>query len=93
VKQDNNDADPTLNQSAFAGFDVFNAEIGAKDYLDLAATYSPVENVELRAGINNIADKDPPLLGSEIVGGGSPNTYTTYDIFGRQIFLAVNWKL
>jgi hypothetical protein len=29
-------------------------------------------------------------LGSEVVGGGSPNTYSTYDIFGRQLFFAVN---
>jgi iron complex outermembrane recepter protein len=93
VKQDNNDPDPTLNQSSFAGFDSFNARIGNKDYFDIAATYSPRENVELRAGINNVTDKDPPLLGSEIVGGGSPNTYTTYDIFGRQFFLALNVKL
>jgi outer membrane receptor protein involved in Fe transport len=92
VKQDNNDPDPTLNQSAFAGFDSFNARIGAQNYFDLAATYQ-VNKIELRAGINNITDKNPPFLGSEVVGGGSPNTYSTYDMFGRQVFLAVNVAL
>jgi outer membrane receptor protein involved in Fe transport len=89
VKEDNNDPDPTLNNSSFAGFDFFNAEIGAQNYFDIAATYE-IAKVELRAGINNVTDKAPPFLASEIIGGGSPNTYSTYDMFGRQIFLAVN---
>ncbi len=93
VSQDNNDSDPTLNNSAFAGYDSFNASIGAQHYFDLAATFTPGDKWELRAGINNITDKEPPLLASEIVGGGSPNTYSTYDMFGRQIFMAVNVKL
>jgi outer membrane receptor protein involved in Fe transport len=92
VKEDNNDSDPTLNNASFAGFDSFNAKIGAQNYFDLAATYS-IKKIELRAGINNITDKAPPFLGSEIVGGGSPNTYGTYDIFGRQVFFAVNVRL
>ncbi len=91
VKEDNNDSDPTLNNSSFAGYDPFNAKIGARNYLDLAATYA-LKKVELRAGINNLTDNDPPLLGSEIVGGGSPNTYSTYDMFGRQVFAAFNLK-
>ena len=92
VKEDNNDPDPTLNQSSFAGFDSFNAVIGSESYFDLAASYS-LKKIELRAGINNITDKSPPFLGSEVVGGGSPNTYSTYDMFGRQVFLAANVRL
>ena len=90
VKEDNNDPDETLNNSAFAGYDPFNAEIGAHSYFDVAATYE-VKKMEFRAGINNVTDKAPPFLGSELVGGGSPNTYSTYDLFGRQLFLAVNF--
>jgi iron complex outermembrane recepter protein len=92
VKEDNNDPDPTLNNSSFNGFDPFNGKIGAQSYFDLAATYS-LKKVELRAGINNLTDKNPPLLGSEIVGGGSPNTYSLYDMLGRQVFMAFNLKL
>ena len=92
VKEDNNDSDPTLNNSAFNGFDPFNATIGAQSYFDLAATYQ-LKKIELRAGINNITDKTPPLLTSEVVSGGAPNTYSTYDMFGRQVFFAVNVKL
>ncbi|HEU4619058.1 MAG TPA: TonB-dependent receptor [Gammaproteobacteria bacterium] len=92
VKQDNNDSDPTLQNSAFAGFDPFNAKIGAQNYLDLAATYT-VRKFQLRAGINNLTDKNPPFVTSDISAGGAPNTYGTYDIFGRQVFLALNWTL
>ncbi len=91
VKEDNNDADPTLHNASFAGYDAFNAQIRARDYLDIAATYE-IKKISLRAGINNLTDNDPPLLGSEIVGGGSPNTYSTYDMFGRQVFVAFNLK-
>jgi iron complex outermembrane recepter protein len=91
VKEDNNDSDPTLHNASFAGYDSFNAQIGAHNYLDLAATYE-IKKISVRAGINNLTDNDPPLLGSEIVGGGSPNTYSTYDMFGRQVFLAFNLK-
>jgi iron complex outermembrane recepter protein len=37
-------------------------------------------------------DKDPPLISSLIVGTGEPNTYTTYDVLGRVIFLGVSAK-
>jgi outer membrane receptor protein involved in Fe transport len=92
VKEDNNDSDPTLHNSAFSGYDPFNAKIGAQNYFDLFASYQ-FKKFEVRGGINNITDKDPPFLGSEIVAGGAPNTYGTYDIFGRQVFFGVNVKL
>jgi outer membrane receptor protein involved in Fe transport len=92
VTQDNNDPDPTLNQSAFAGFDSFNGTISAESYFDIAATYE-LKKIQLRAGINNVTDRSPPILGSEIIGGGAPNTYSTYDMFGRQIFFAINFAM
>jgi len=93
VKEDNNDSDPTLHNSSFAGYDSFNGHIASQSYFDLSATYNPMEQVEIRVGLNNVLDRDPPILGSEVVGGGAPNTYSTYDIFGRQIFMAFNVKL
>ncbi len=44
--------------------------------------------MQIRAGANNILDKDPPLVNTDIVAGGAANTYSTYDLFGRQLFLA-----
>jgi hypothetical protein len=35
---------------------------------------------------------DPPLLDSVLVAGGAANTYSLYDMFGRQLFLAFSAK-
>jgi outer membrane receptor protein involved in Fe transport len=47
---------------------------------------------ELRVGINNILDKDPPLVTSEITASGANNTYEIYDTLGRQLFVAFTAK-
>ena len=48
------------------------------------------KGVQIRGGINNLLDKDPPVVTSEIVSGGAANTYATYDLMGRQMYLAKN---
>jgi outer membrane receptor protein involved in Fe transport len=48
--------------------------------------------LQLRAGANNVLDKDPPLIDSVLVSGGAANTYSVYDIFGRTLFLAFTAK-
>lgn len=93
VDQDNNDSNPVLQNSAYAGFDSFNDHIGSKSYWDIAATYNLLDNVEIRGGINNLLDKDPPLVSSEIISGGAANTYESYDLFGREIFIGFTVKL
>ena len=92
VKEDNNDSQTLLHNSVFAGYDPYNAKIGAQNYFDVAASFQ-IKKVELRGGVNNITDKIPPFLGSEIVSGGAANTYGQYDMFGRQVFFAVNVRL
>jgi outer membrane receptor protein involved in Fe transport len=47
---------------------------------------------ELRIGINNILDTDPPLATSEITAGGANNTYEIYDTLGRQLFVSFTAK-
>jgi outer membrane receptor protein involved in Fe transport len=49
---------------------VTRVEDGARDYLDLAATYNFADmgafsNLSARLGINNVADKDPPAARGE----------------------------
>ena len=68
-----------------------NGTIPGYGFLDLAATYSPIKNVELRFGVNNLLDKDPPLAFGG--AGGGYNSYTEYDFLGRQIFAAFTVKL
>jgi iron complex outermembrane recepter protein len=92
VSEDNNSSDPTLHFATWGAYDYFNARIPAYNYLDLEATWNLNRRVQLRAGANNILDKDPPLVDSFIVAGGAANTYSTYDLFGRQLFAAFTGK-
>ena len=66
--------------------------IPSYSYIDLEATWNINKILQIRAGANNILDKDPPLVDSAIVGGGAANTYSIYDMFGRQLFVAFTAK-
>jgi outer membrane receptor protein involved in Fe transport len=93
VSQDNNTNDPTLHLSSPNGaIDDFNAKIPSFSYLDLEATWQVNRILQLRAGANNVLDKDPPIINNIIVQGGGANTYDAYDIFGRQVFVAFTAK-
>lgn len=61
----------------------------AQNYIDLAASFQVRDNMRVRAGINNLFDRDPPL--SYSVGTtGNNNTYPqTYDAFGRYMFVGI----
>ena len=59
--------------------------IPAHHYIDLAASYKLMKGVQFNIGVNNIADKAPPLG-----VGMSPNDYgagfyNTYDAYGRYV--------
>ena len=58
-------------------------------YFDLSGSWKVNDLVSLRAGMNNVFDKDPPLINSSYVGTGLPNTYPTYDLLGRHLFVGV----
>ena len=64
-----------------------------ENYIDLGASYLVASKVTLRAGVNNVFDKDPPLtslyyLGSNALGNG--NTFPqVYDTLGRYIFISL----
>lgn len=93
VSQDNNTNDPTLHLSSPNGvYDDFNAKISSFSYLDLEATWQVNRILQLRAGANNVLDKDPPIINNIIVQGGGANSYDAYDLFGRQVFVAFTAK-
>jgi iron complex outermembrane recepter protein len=51
-------------------------------------------HVQLRAGCNNLLDKDPPFIPAEVTGrGGSLNTFSSYDLIGRTLFIALRATL
>jgi outer membrane receptor protein involved in Fe transport len=74
--------------------------IPAYNYLDLSAMFQVYKGIRLQLGVNNITDKDPPIINS--AGGGyasncptltpngsscNGNTFPgTYDALGRFIF-------
>jgi iron complex outermembrane receptor protein len=92
VKQDNNDSDPDLFESVLGAPAIFRAKMPAVSYLDLGATWNASDILQVRAGINNLFDKDPPIAPADIISGGAPNYYEFYDGLGRQVFLGVTAK-
>jgi outer membrane receptor for ferrienterochelin and colicin len=85
---DSNSTQPSLTN----GIDHVNGKIGDYSYLDLSAAWQADEHVELRAGVTNVFDLDPPILDDGITGSGTPNTFNSYDLLGRSIFVAVTGK-
>jgi iron complex outermembrane receptor protein len=68
-----------------------DAEVPTISYLDLRASYV-WNKITLRAGVNNVLDKDPPNLDTLNTGGNSiyaeSNTWpSVYDVAGRFLFV------
>lgn len=87
----------TTSDNPFLAGTVFpvDAHLGARSYLDLNATLRAFENLTFSVGVNNVFDRDPPLVGSAIVSAtsGNGNTYPgVYDALGRNIYVSVSAK-
>lgn len=68
-----------------------NSRISAYSYLDLAGTYELFESVEVRWGINNVFDRNPPVIAAGLLSSfGNGNTYPgVYDPMGRLLYLGM----
>jgi outer membrane receptor protein involved in Fe transport len=90
VELESNTGNPALeNRTPPYGpgvFDALDARIAGYSYFDLTAFYNVNKWLQLRAGCQNILDKSPPLLNAALTATGSGNTYSQYDLLGRQIF-------
>jgi outer membrane receptor protein involved in Fe transport len=67
--------------------------MSARTYLDLSGSWAMGKHTTLRAGINNVADLDPPLSAS--TGGAvasGPVFPGVYDVLGRQLFASVSYR-
>jgi outer membrane receptor protein involved in Fe transport len=70
------------------------AHIPAYTWIDLTATFNVWKNVRLELGVNNIADKNPPIVTAADCSTSSPggancngNTFPgVYDAMGRYLF-------
>lgn len=69
-----------------------DARLKEQHYLDIAGSWAVTKQLTLRAGINNILDRDPPLS-SQVGTTGNGNAYPqTYDAFGRKVFVSATMR-
>jgi outer membrane receptor protein involved in Fe transport len=72
-----------------------DAKIKAYNYFDLAGTWTVRDGTTLRFGVNNVFDKDPPIVDTNNFGVSAPpfgngNTYPgVYDSLGRTFFVGI----
>jgi outer membrane receptor protein involved in Fe transport len=73
----------------------FSEHISSESYLDLSAAYHIAPGCTLRVGVNNLLDKNPPLVSQGNLGqGGGYNTFSsTYDSFGRSLYAKFSLSL
>jgi iron complex outermembrane receptor protein len=65
----------------------------AMNYLDLTANFTVHNNLNFRVGVNNVFDKDPPIVGASNCPAGNCNGGTfaqVYDALGRFVFVGLS---
>lgn len=66
--------------------------VGDRSYLDLYASYDLLDMFTFAAGVNNVIDTDPPIVGAGNAGTGNSSNGNTwpqiYDAMGRYFFLS-----
>jgi iron complex outermembrane recepter protein len=92
------DTDELFNPGGTPGGNPLVKPIGSYNMFDLSGTWSINDMLQLRAGIDNLFDQDPPITGVNLVAdqynnmtGGSFNTagLGTYDPLGRRYFVGL----
>jgi outer membrane receptor protein involved in Fe transport len=88
---DNNSTQTALQFQEEGFLDPVLTHVPSYSYLDLAANWAVTGHVQVRAGVNNVFDKDPPFLPmADISFTAAPlNTFPAYDILGRECFVAL----
>ena len=93
-KVDRSSQDPQLS----APFYVSTAHIPGYNYIDLSAAMPVTSSVDVRVGVNNLADKNPPLILNGSLSDCPNNTCNdntwvgTYDTLGRYLYAHVSLK-
>ena len=59
-------------------------------YFDLSGSYNLTDEIRLDAGVNNVFNIGPPVLGS--AANGNVTFPATYDPLGQSFFLDVTFK-
>jgi outer membrane receptor protein involved in Fe transport len=64
--------------------------IGAWNYIDLALSFDIDERMTMNAGVNNLFDKAPPVLGAQAEQSNTLPSF--FDVLGRDFFVGVNFR-
>ncbi|HVS75955.1 MAG TPA: TonB-dependent receptor [Steroidobacteraceae bacterium] len=88
---DNNSPQPLLRAAEEGFLDPQVTRIASYSYLDLAGIWTGARWLQVRCGVNNLLDKDPPFIPAADISSaaGTINTFPLYDLMGREIFMAV----
>jgi iron complex outermembrane receptor protein len=65
-------------------------DVSSWSYLDLGLAYEWDNGLLLRLGINNLTDKDPPLMGN--AQNGNNTDALLYDVYGRTYYLNLRYR-
>ncbi len=65
-------------------------KIGKQHFFDLAASFNVSKTLALNVGINNIFDKDPPLVRDTFAPSNGNTFVETYDPAGRYVFIGAS---
>ncbi|HEY5646191.1 MAG TPA: TonB-dependent receptor [Pseudomonadales bacterium] len=64
-------------------------KLKAQDYIDLSGNWQATEWLNVRAGVNNLFDKEPPFVPQGVTARENGNTYPgAYDALGQYWYLA-----
>jgi len=77
-------------------FDQADFQLGARSYFDVSLEWRLDRRLTFRAGVNNLFDVDPPIVGSDFNAGiaANANTYPgVYDTLGRWLFVGLTAHL
>ncbi|MCL1046172.1 TonB-dependent receptor [Shewanella electrodiphila] len=65
--------------------------IDAQNYFDLIGTFYITDNLSLQAGVNNLLDKEPPMVGNTLASNGN-QVSGFYDTLGRYLHASATLK-
>lgn len=83
-----------IQTEEFKDIDPRFTSIDAHNYLDLSASYNLTNSVKLSVGVDNLLDKEPPVVGNDVgdTSSNSGNTFPgNYDTLGRIYRATVNF--
>src|ERR1700722_6501492 len=88
VRLDSTSSNPNLAESAAINGGISNtdARLSSRSYIDLSAALQLTKIISLRAGINNLLKKDPPIMGGDDPPANGNTFPQIYDSLGRYIF-------